>query len=273
MNLAEGTTSYNFAVQPALIQPIRNFKFVTRDTSTGNTCEEVIEMNCPTVGDLKSDVDGNSVLLSWKEYKGVTGYRVHITSLKSAPQLHFTRNPSILINDLGENETYSWFVETVCRPGTGPFSDVATFTTEVGSEADGECTVPLFTAESQASDFSNPNTGNPLPFIYYFTQDSAVVPSVLPTNSIQADPEGDFLIPFGNVVGPKYYGVMYLATSAYKTRYLDMNNTNNQGDIGGGGDLFGAQTITIGTNQYRLHMTNYPTDFAGSNEAVRFLNP
>jgi hypothetical protein len=268
-------TSYTHVVGISLIQQIRDYKIVTRDLEADEECFVEIQMNCLTVQNLKSIVEGNSVTLTWDAVKGAIGYRIRATSLTDDPISQFTKVPSVSFSGLGNNTTYSWFVETVCSAtGTGPFSDVATFTTEDGNTIDGDCSMPVFEAKSQSEFFEDESTGDPLPYVYWLLADNDTPPTILPTNSIQTDPEADIIIPFGNVLTAKFYAILYKeADAVVKTKYMDQNNVVNSGDIGGVGDLFNASVISIGGTNYRFICTAYATNFQGTNETVRFFIP
>jgi hypothetical protein len=268
-------TSYTHVVGVSLIQQIRDYKIVTRDLEADEECSVEVQLNCPTVQNLKQIVEGNSATLSWDPVRGAIGYRVRVTSLINDPIVQFVRSPSIVLSDLGANDTYSWYVETVClSAATGPFSEISTFTTEDGNTSEGDCSTPVFEAKSQSELFQDDSTGDPLPYVYWYLADNDTAPVALPSNSLQVNPSADITVNFGNVTSPKFFAILYKEADALvKTKYMDQNNTVNTGDIGNPGNLFNASTISIGGVTYRFIITDYATQFQGTAQTVRFFRP
>lgn len=269
-------TSFNYAFNPNDPLDISEIKVITRDTLTGLICEVATFIQCPPVIQLTSEVEANTVLLKWKPIVGVGGYRVKLTSLsQTGAEVYSTEAPSINITNLDPTTLYSWFVETVCTPGIeGPYSAVATFTTEQIAINDELCTIPQFTAVGEDSEFTNPDTGNPIKRVYYFTQANGDTPTEL-TSNVQTDPLGDITINFGPISGSAFFGIAYPESDnpGFKAKWVDVFDTNNAGNIGGVGDLFETRTAVINGITYKMMITSYDTTFTGAQKTLKFYTP
>lgn len=96
---------------------------------------------------------------------------------------------------------------------------------------------------------------------YYWSQPDDTIPSY--SDILEKDdvgfPEGSGIhVPFNTSETPVYYFLAYPLSEPLKTHWEDTVVPTNFGDIGTGGDLFGAATTVT---DLRVIVTNYPTQF------------